>query len=105
MTQKTKAKKIKSTTLTMHPELHDALDNPDIKPIKASVSCCNGRNIEIKVEGYGDPNSVDGEGSPILIEYADGKLRVVVWPDINVEEPIIIELDGAKESNRKEIKD
>ena len=39
--------------------------------------------------------------APILLERHDGKLRLVVWADINEQEPThIIDLSGALESNR-----
>ena len=79
--------------------LHDQMTD-DMKPeLKVRVSFENGQ-IWINAEGHGEYCAPDGEGCPIGIEYADGKLRVVVWPDINVEDPTIIEMDGALEKNR-----
>ncbi len=54
----------------------------------------------IKIRGYGDHDSQDGEGSPIFLEVHEGKLRLLVWDDINQEEPRIIPLHRALESNR-----
>lgn len=60
-------------------------------------------HLLIKVDGYGDAVSADGSGFPILIEYHDGKLQVVLWADINKEDTThVIDLEGARESKRKE---
>jgi len=57
--------------------------------------------LHIKASGYGDNCSQDGEGYPIVIEVFDNELRVVVWSDINQEDPThIISLEGAKEDKR-----
>jgi len=62
--------------------------------VQATVTFNNG-SIVIKPEGY----EVANGGEPILIEVWEGKLRVVVWSDINKEDPThIISLEGAKES-------
>jgi len=46
---------------------------------------------------------MDGQGSPILVEVADGKLRVVCWSDINEEDPThIISMEKAREDLRIE---
>lgn len=54
-------------------------------------------------EGYGDATSSDGHGSPLGIEYYNGCLRLIVYSDINEQEPQIIDLEKARESNRKDI--
>lgn len=62
-----------------------------------------GGKICIAVKGYGDSNSNDGKGIPIEIEKFDGRLQVLVWGDINHEEPTdVINVEGARETNRKE---
>ena len=61
------------------------------------------QGILIRPEGYGEKTAEKGQGSPILIEQYKGNLRVMIWGDINKEEPThIIELDKAKEANRNE---
>jgi len=69
-------------------------------PIKVSL---NDNGLVISAEGYGDHTSQDGFGAPILItNQIHGGLEVVVWADINKEDPThIIKLDGAQESKRK----
>ena len=57
----------------------------------------------IKAEGYGDYTSADGLGMPIVLEHYEGELRLLVWSDINQEEPThIISLEGAREDKRKD---
>jgi len=58
--------------------------------------------IWIKLEGYGDPSSQDGEGCPVGIEIWEGQLRLIVWDDINVQDPRIINMEGANELAREE---
>lgn len=61
--------------------------------------------IEIQAEGYGDSSSNVGSGSPIFIEWYDGKLRVHLFGDINREDPThSIDLEGARESARIAVK-
>ena len=58
--------------------------------------------IFIGVDGYGEHTSTDDSGLPIVVEYYGGKLRVLVWSDINNEEPThVIDMSGALLSNRK----
>ncbi len=71
------------------------------------------KDVEVKVElspkgitiypkGYGDATSADSYGSPILVEYYGGELRVVLWSDINQEDPThTVSLEKARESNRQ----
>ena len=61
-----------------------------------------GKGIEIRPEGYGDHGTEDGYGCPLYVEVWEGCLRVVAWPDINKADPIIIDLEGARERNRRE---
>ena len=51
--------------------------------------------IEIRPAGYGDASMLPGYGCPVIMEYYEGKLRLLVWPDINSDEPHIINLEGA----------
>ena len=81
------------------------LDNVSGKSVNYKVIASGAirRDVGIQVEGYGDKYSNDGEGFPILIEYYEGKLRLVVWSDINKDDPThIIDMENAKESNRNE---
>jgi hypothetical protein len=59
------------------------------------------RCIEISALGYGDKMTSTGHGVPIILEVHEGELRVVIWSDINKEDPThIISLANARESNR-----
>lgn len=59
-------------------------------------------HIVIRPKGYGDACSKDGDGFPIMIEKYDGKLRVILWGDINMQDPThTIDMEGAREDNRK----
>ena len=57
--------------------------------------------IGIGAEGYGEPDALPGQGTPVYIEFYGGKLRLHAWPDINNENATTIEMEGAKESARK----
>ena len=46
----------------------------------------------------------DGDYAPILIEQQDDKIRLVYWPDINQQEPEILDMSGALESSRHLVK-
>ena len=60
--------------------------------------------LEIKPKGYGDYDSADGFGVPIVLENYEGHLRLIFWPDINKEHPTIIDMEGAREEARKDEK-
>jgi hypothetical protein len=56
--------------------------------------------ISIYPAGHGDFSSEDGHGCPLFIEYYQGRLRVIAFPDINKEDPQIIDLSGSREDHR-----
>lgn len=56
--------------------------------------------ISLFPKGYGDCGSAEGHGCPVSLELYQGKLRLIVFPDIMVEDPIIIDLSGAREDTR-----
>ena len=47
---------------------------------------------------YGDKCSIDGHGFPVALEIWQGKLRLIVFDDINTEDPKIIDLENAREN-------
>jgi len=57
----------------------------------------------IQPQGYGDKTSADGCGYPIGLEIWEERLRLIVFTDINCEDPQIIDLEKARESCRGEI--
>lgn len=65
--------------------------------IRASASW-----LEIRPAGYGEADAVDGCGSPVLLELHDGRLRLVISPDINSDEKTVIDLEEAREDRRRQ---
>jgi hypothetical protein len=62
----------------------------------------DGDMVVIGADGYGEKNGTPDSGGPVVIELYEGQLRVIVWGDINSEDPThIIPLDGALETARK----
>lgn len=76
---------------------------PDYPPAAISIHLVyeNGQ-LWIQPQGYGEKCTEDGEGSPVGMEIWQGRLRLVVFDDINSEDPKIIDLENAKESCRIE---
>ncbi len=62
----------------------------------------DGSGIWIEPEGYSDMDTAEEFSSAIVtLEVCKGKLRLVVWADINKEDPThVIDLEGAKKSAR-----
>jgi hypothetical protein len=53
--------------------------------------------IEIFCEGYRTAAAASGHGAPILLEVHRGRLRLLVWGDIDSEDPThVIDLEGAR---------
>ena len=50
--------------------------------------------------GFSDKTSADGHGCPIGLEIWEGRLRLIIFDDINTEEPKIIDLENAAEDSR-----
>lgn len=68
--------------------------------IKVRVRLENGY-LCIQPQGYGEPDAIRGDGSPVFLELYDGHLHAVVTPDINDERSRrIIDLEDAQESLR-----
>lgn len=62
------------------------------------VVAVEGKFLHLYPEGYGEPEAVDGCGSPVFLEVAGGRLRVIVSPDITSDaKRVIIDLEGARE--------
>lgn len=86
-------------TTRIHYDLRNNWDG-DPNPVPCVIELCNGV-IWIRPEGYGDCGSQDGHGFPIKIEYYDKSVSVLVWGDINQEDPTVkVKLDDARESCR-----
>ena len=72
-------------------------DDATGKKIKAAVGFDCGK-ICINIDGYGEKTAAKGFGQPVVIDFFDNKLKVIVWGDIAKEDPTnIIDLKGAKE--------
>jgi hypothetical protein len=60
-------------------------------------------SLLVRLEGTGDRSSHDGMGWPVLVEIYEGTPRLIVWADINQEDPThIIDLSGALDSARRD---
>jgi hypothetical protein len=63
----------------------------------------NGSSISIFPDGYGDYGSAEAHGCPVFLELHQGRLRVVVFADINREDPTqVIDLETARGSARQD---
>lgn len=59
--------------------------------------------IGIQIQGFSDKTSDDHDGVPVLLDLSDGKLQLLVWADINQEDPThIIDLEGARIEKRED---
>lgn len=71
------------------------------KPMAVTAKSTDGGNLEIGFPGYGEFGAEVGEGRPVVIELLSGCPRVVIFGDINSEDPTHkISLAGAKEELR-----
>ena len=81
--------------------LVDAAADGEGEILKGWVETNNKFGAAIHLEGYRDSCSDDTNGTPVYIEIWDGNARVLVYSNINEEEPThIISLAGAKIENR-----
>ena len=71
----------------------------------------NGEKVTVQVEALVNDNALaihpagtgcydDEDSAPILLELYNGKIRLLVWNDINCQDPTIIDLSEALEKNR-----
>lgn len=59
--------------------------------------------LNIGAVGYGEKAAENGHGFPVMLEVHQGRLRLLVWGDINLEDPThSISLEGARESLRRD---
>lgn len=74
---------------------------PDAAHVEIEVKIISkGGQIWIQPKGYGEKCVMDGEGYPVGMEIWQGKLRLIVFDDINNEKAKIIDLEKARESAR-----
>lgn len=57
--------------------------------------------LEIRPKGYGEHGIAYGFGSPVVLSYCNGVLTAYICADINVDLPTAIDLQMARESNRR----
>ena len=90
-----KSSEIKTTEYTIKEQC------PDAPPVEIKVNILSeGGQIWIQPQGYCEKCAVDGQGFPIGIEIWQGKLRLIVFDNINREDPQIIDLEKARETAR-----
>lgn len=94
--------------------LHDGYDEKPSSRRNQTLGEISKRSLPVKVElrpngiyicpkGYGDAASKAGYGTPVMIEYWNGELRVVLWSDINKEDPThVISMEYAPRQFRSE---
>ena len=69
------------------------------KKIPVNIMVDHGK-LWIQPVGYSDKTSSDGHGWPIGMEIWEGRLRLIIFDDINTEDPRIIDLENARECSR-----
>ena len=69
------------------------------KKLSINIMAESGK-LWIQPAGYGDKTSADGHGWPIGLEIWQGRLRLIIFNDINIEEPKIIDIENARETAR-----
>ncbi|PSF35977.1 hypothetical protein C7H19_14615 [Aphanothece hegewaldii CCALA 016] len=78
-------------------------DSVSQQSVRGKVAHIN-NGLEIYFDGYGNYSCEPTSGSTILIEVFEQSLRVIIWGDIQQEDPThVIELDGAREALRVKI--
>ena len=73
-------------------------DSP-AKAVRVNILSEAGK-LWIQPVGYSDKTSADGHGFPISLEIWQGRLRLIVFNDINAEDPRIIDMENAIEIAR-----
>jgi hypothetical protein len=72
---------------------------PDSAPVEIEVNILSeGSQLWIQPKGYGEKSAMDGEGYPVGLEIWQGRLRLIVFDDINREDPQVIDLENARET-------
>ena len=71
------------------------------RQIKIRLLCASGQ-LWIQPDGYGDKCSADGHGAPVGLEIWQGRLRLIVFDDINEEAARFMDLESARENARHE---
>jgi hypothetical protein len=62
----------------------------------------DGLGLSVCPSGYGCFGCQDGTAGPIYLEVHEGRLRLLIWADINQEDPPhVIDLEKAREDCRR----
>lgn len=81
-------------------DLEDASENGEFTKAQLTISS---QGIALVFDEHSDYVSEDNKGQPIWIERNNGEINVVVFDDINNEEPThVISLEGARNTARRE---
>jgi hypothetical protein len=76
-------------------------DQNGSRQLQGRVELATNGQLCFHLAGYGDFCSAPGHGVPVLVELLDGAPRLLVWADINREEPThVIDLSGAAEARQ-----
>ncbi len=79
--------------------LHDQNGEQSVCVEVAEEQC----GLVIYPAGFGYFGCANGTAGPILLELYEGRLRLVVWDDINLEDPShIIDLQDARDDQRRD---
>ena len=70
------------------------------KKLPVNIMAESGK-LWVQPAGFSDKTSADGHGWPIAMEIWQGRLRLIIFDDINTEEPKIIDMEKAKETAHK----
>ncbi len=89
-----------TTGTTMNSGTFSFSDSSDCTKIRKARVTVETQGICIQPEGTGVFDGADC--GPIYLEFQNGKPVLYVWKDINGEDPVRIDLDGALESARRE---
>jgi len=85
----------KTFTITLKEQCADIPE----KQIKVKLHS-EGGQLWIQPDGYGDKCSAEGHGCPVGLEIWQSRLCLILFDDINEEEPRIIDLENARETAR-----
>ncbi len=83
--------------------LNEVIDTFPARKVKTTIHLQDS-GLYIEPEGYSDHGTADEfDSSIVILEVHEGRLRVLIWSDINEEEPThTIDLEGARRSARKD---
>lgn len=90
-----------NTPLIIPFTLPEKSTNPPLHRVTGAI-VVEGGSISIRFDGYGTHDCEGDNGAPIFIEVWNGELRLVVFPDISGQDPVVISLEQARIENLAE---